>query len=83
MENQNSHMIDMRYKLNDPMMAVIQRAPGGESKLLTIPAGAILRLAEEAPSHGLVNATWEGHVIHVFVEDLESRGRPIEPMDAR
>jgi hypothetical protein len=53
-------------------MAVCREA-GGHTKLVTVPAGAVLAVATNTLQSGLVDAQWEDQTVSVFVQDLKVR----------
>ena len=46
-------------------------------KVITLPVGAVLTITTITLESGLVDATWNGQTVSVFVQDLKSRGELI------
>jgi hypothetical protein len=66
----------MCYRLNEPIVA--DRKTGR----IALPAGTVLRVPQDTPSRGLIEAEWDGQPISVFIEDVKSRGTLVEIADS-
>ena len=53
-------------------MAVCREA-GGQTRLITLPAGSVLVVESVTLQSGLVDAQWEDQTVSVFVQDLKVR----------
>jgi hypothetical protein len=61
------------YQLRLAMVGV-SRDDDAPMRVITVPVGAVLTIAAITLESGLVDATWDGDVISVFVQDLKVRG---------
>jgi hypothetical protein len=61
------------YRLRLAIVGV-SRDADATMKIITIPAGAMLMIATITLESGLVDATWDGQTVSVFVQDLKARG---------
>ena len=52
----------------------VSRDDDGPVKVITVPVGAVLTIATITLESGLVDATWNGQTVSVFVQDLKVRG---------
>ena len=68
----------MRYRLNEPIVAMQRGRSNAESAQIALPPGAILQLPSDVPLRGLIDADWNGERIQVFAEDVRSRGTTVE-----
>jgi hypothetical protein len=50
-------------------------------KVITIPMGAELRVATITLQAGMLNATWDGKPVSVFVQDLMARSEMVKSAD--
>ena len=69
------------YKLHQEMVGV-SRFADGHMQIVTLPAGVVLDVAKIKLQSGLVDATWEGQNVSVFVQDLKERGTLIKTAGA-
>ena len=46
--------------------------------IVTLPHGAVIRIVGEPQKSGLVEAIWNGRRLGVFIQDIQSRGEPIQ-----
>jgi hypothetical protein len=58
-------------------IAGVSRDADAIMKVITVPVGAVLTIATITLESGLVDATWNGQTVSVFVQDLKSRGELI------
>jgi len=68
----------MRYRLNEPIVAARKRFSETESARIALPVGAVLKVPADIPQRGQIEAEWDGQMVRVFVEDVRSRGSPVE-----
>jgi hypothetical protein len=61
------------YQLRVAIVGVCRDADA-PMKVITVPVGAVLTIASVTLESGLVDATWNGQAVSVFVQDLKSRG---------
>jgi hypothetical protein len=64
------------FRLREPIIAILPLS-GQRGTLVPVPREAILEIAGEPQKSGLVDLLWEGKRIAAFLQDLESRGEPI------
>jgi hypothetical protein len=58
-------------------MAVERGGTDGRMHFVTVPAGAVVRLAGEPQQSGLVDVIFDGRVVAMFFRDIEARGERI------
>jgi len=51
----------------------VSRDANAPMKVVTVPVGAVLTIATITLESGLVDATWDGQTVSVFVQDLKAR----------
>lgn len=51
----------------------VSRDAEATMKIITVPVGAVLTIATITLESGLVDATWDGQTVSVFVQDLNTR----------
>jgi hypothetical protein len=61
------------YQLRVAIVGVCRDADA-PMKVITLPVGAVLTMATITLESGLVDATWDGQTVSVFVQDLKARG---------
>lgn len=61
------------YQLRVAIVGV-SRDADAPMKVITVPVGAVLTIARITLQSGLVDATWDGQTVSVFVQDLKARG---------
>jgi hypothetical protein len=69
------------YKLHTVLTGVT-RDSEGNIKVIIIPVGAVIRFAPIAIQVGMVNATWDGKAISVFIQDVVMRAELASSADA-
>jgi hypothetical protein len=60
------------YELREAMVAV-SRDEDGHTKIITLPAGAVLTVERITLQSGLVDAQWDDRTVSVFIQDLKTR----------
>src|SRR5947209_530567 len=68
----------MRYRLTTPLTAIRESDGNGRRTLLSIPVGAIVQVVSEAQGSGLVEVSFDGETVSIFLKDLENRSEVIE-----
>jgi hypothetical protein len=61
------------YQLRVAIVGV-SRDADAPMKVITVPVGSLLTVATVTLESGLVDATWDGQTVSVFVQDLKARG---------
>ena len=69
-------LIGKRFKLKTSTLAAGETHRNRELELVTIPAGAIIRLAD-ASEDKMVTVLWEGRTLAMFVADLRQRATEV------
>ena len=63
------------YRLKDPLMAVVQ---DDISRLIELPAGTMFYCSNPNPdTHGMIKGTCKGHMVLLFLCDLEERAEAL------
>jgi hypothetical protein len=62
------------YLLCEAIVA-IRPAAGGGPAIVTLPSGAVLKVAGGQADSGLVDCLWNGETISLFIQDLRKRGK--------
>src|SRR5215472_6836759 len=68
--------IGKRFKLKTSALAAGETHRNGELEIVTIPAGAVLTLAD-ASEDKMVTVCWEGRTLAMFVADLKQRATEV------
>ena len=67
----------MTYRAKEPLLAVRDCSPS-EDGFVTIPRRAILATTGEARPSGFVGVRYEGRMVIVFLQDLETRADVVD-----
>lgn len=67
----------MQYQLKSPTMAVERGGSNGRMQFVTVPEGAIIELVGELQQSGLIDVSFDGRVVAMFLRDVEDRGERI------
>ena len=65
------------FKLREAIVAV-HNASLDSLTIFTVPRGAVIKVMCEPQKSGLVEVVWEERRIAVFIQDVQSRGEPIQ-----
>ena len=72
-------MIGGRYRVKSPILAILSIGGGTNRIAISLPVNAILKVVA-GPLNGnrLMDVEWEGKVVMVFVQDLQSRAETLD-----
>jgi hypothetical protein len=66
-----------RFRLKKPTIAVQPDGNGGRMQFLTVPAGAFVQLRVGRRDAGLVDVSFDGRLVTMFLQDLQDRGERV------
>lgn len=62
------------YRLNSPTMAVQAGGTNGRMSIFTVPTGAVIEVLGAIQQSGLVDVRFQGRVVAMFLQDIQTRG---------
>ena len=63
----------IHYRLNTPLVAIKMPVDGAHGVLITVESGSIVVVVGEARKTGLIDVSYTGETVAIFVRDLEDR----------